>query len=175
MKVFKRVLPYDYSPLLTKYVNDLNVVVEPLHCEALTEIIRELMSNVKGVEHFKTLLEEAMFFNIEEPRIAGMFFYSAFSIWTSKISPFEAWNEITDYIDWKLFVGGATASYADFNDHKVELGRLAVNWREFNDWYLNDSPEKDDFIAIFKGSEPNRVRLDPSFSSSDNNKGWGWL
>ena len=174
MRVFKRVLPYDYEDLLTQYVNDLNVVVEPVHCEALTEIMKELMTTINSSDD-KTLLEEVMVDYREQPMVQAMLFAFTFWSWSDKREPYDAWNEITEYIDWKLFVGGATACYGDFNDHKVELGELAENWREFNDWYINSNPDKGDFVAIFKGSDPKRVRLNPSFSSTQNIKGWGWL
>ena len=47
-ELFKLVLPYDYERMLNDYFNDngLDVVVYPIHREALTEILKQCMLSI---------------------------------------------------------------------------------------------------------------------------------
>ena len=169
-ELFRLVLPYDYEMILNDYLeeNGLNVVVDPIHCEALTEILKNVMFNTKN-DNGDDLLDEVLnkFQNI--PRVQSVILAQLFWSWAGMRTASEVWEEINDYIDFKLFCGGPDTTYEDFNEHKVNLGELAENWRDFNEWVVNTDPDKDDFIAIFRNcnpeKEPTFVKVKPSYPS----------
>jgi len=169
-ELFKLVLPYDYERMLNDYFNDngLDVVVYPIHREALTEILKQCMLSITN-DKGEDLLDEVLNKFKNFPRTQSNALAAVFWVWVKHRTANDVWDEINNYIEFKIFCGGPDTTYDKFNEHKVNLGELAENWEDFSKWSVNDDPNKNDFIAIFRGvnneEERTFVKVSPDLTA----------